>query len=134
MEQAWIWIIVLIVAVTAGFIISLALELKKTLRSMNDFLATTEESVRQLKPALEEVQQTLKSARGITDNLNDVTTDIKTLSGAVRDVGLTVRQVSNTVGDLASLTAIEASGLKAGFKAGAIYFLRNLFFKKGGNT
>jgi uncharacterized protein YoxC len=131
MNQAWLWVIAIAVVVTAGYVISLIIELKKTLQSLNSFLKTTEES---LKPTIEEVQQTLRSTRGITDNLNDVTADIKTLSSSVRDVGFTVKHVSGVVGDIASLATIQASGLKAGVKAGAMYLLHNLFSKKGGDT
>jgi uncharacterized protein YoxC len=131
MEHAWLWIIGIAVAVTAGYVISLIIELKKTMQSVNDFLKTTEAS---LKPTLEEVQQTLRSLRGVTDNLNDVTSDIKTLSSSVRDVGVTVKQVSGVVGDVSSLARIQASGLKAGVKTGFMYLLQNLFSKKGGDT
>lgn len=131
MEQAWVWIITVAVVVTAGYVISLIIELKKTLQSVNILLKTTEES---LKPTIEEVQETLKSTRGITDNLNDVTSDIKTFSSSVRDVGMTVKQVSSLVGDFSSLARIHASGLKAGVKTGALYLLHNLLSKKGGDT
>jgi uncharacterized protein YoxC len=131
MEQAWQWIIAIAVAVTAGYVISLIIELKKTLQSVNNLIKTTEES---LKPTIEEVQQTLRSTRGITDNLNDVTSDIKTLSSSVRDVGDTVRQVSSAVGGFSSLARIQASGIKAGVKTGVMYLLHNLLSKKGGDT
>jgi methyl-accepting chemotaxis protein len=131
MNDAWLWIIGISVAVTAGYVISLIIELKKTLRSVNDLVKTTQES---LKPTIEEVQETLRSLRGVSDNLTDVTSDIRTLSSSVRDVGVTVKQVSGVVGNIASLASIQSSGLKAGVKASAMYLLHNLFSKKGGDT
>ncbi len=131
MEQAWLWIIAIAVVVTAGYAISLIIELKKTLRSVNDLVKTAEAS---LKPTVEEVQQTLRSTRGITDNLNDVTSDIRTLSSSVRDVGVTVKQVSELVGTVSSMARIQAGGVRAGVKAGVLYILHNLLSKKGGDT
>jgi hypothetical protein len=42
--------------------------------------------------------------------------------------------VSGAVGEVASLATIQAAGVKAGVKAGAMYLLHNLFSKKGGGT
>lgn len=129
MNQIWLLLIVISVVVTSGFIISLIIELKKTVRILNELLKTTEESV---KPTLEELQQTLKSLRNVSDDINVVTTDVKTLSGSVRDVGLNIKQVSNLVEEVTSSTLIKASGLKAGIKTGLMFLLNNLFLKKGG--
>ena len=131
MSQAWLWIIGIAIAVTAGYVISLIIELKKTVHSLNEILRTTEQS---LKPTLEEVQQTLRSLRGVSDNLNDVTSDIKTLSSSVRDVGVNIKQVSGVVEGITSLARIQASGLKAGVKTGLMFLLHNLFLKKGGDS
>jgi len=115
--------------ITAGFIISLIIELKKTVQNVSVLLKTTEES---LRPTLEELQLTLKSLRNVSDDINDVTADIKTLSGSVKDVGLNIRNVSNLVEELTSSTLIKATGLKAGIKTGLMVLLSNLFSKKGG--
>jgi uncharacterized protein YoxC len=129
-NQLWLTLIGIAVVVTAGFVISLIIELKKTLRSLNGLLKTTEES---LKPTLEELQQTLKSLKNISDNINDVTADMKTLSGSVRDVGLNIKRVSGIVEDITSSVAVKASGVKAGLKTGFLVLLNNLFLKKGGS-
>ena len=129
MSQLWLTLIGIAVVITAGFIVSLIIELKKTVRSLNDFLKTTEESI---KPTLDELQQTLRSLRNVSNDLNDVTTDIKTLSGSVRDVGLNIKHVSNIVEDITSSGYIKASGVKAGLKTGIMVLLNNLFSRKGG--
>jgi len=129
MNQIWLVLIVLILAVTAGFIIWLIIELRKTVSSLNKLLKTTEESI---NPTLEELQQTLRSIRSVSNDLNDVTSDIKTLSGSVRDVGINIRHVSNLVESVTLSTAIRASGLKAGIKTGLEFLLGNLFSKIGG--
>lgn len=129
MNQIWLALITLTIMITAGFIISLIIELKKTVQNVSVLLKTTEES---LRPTLEELQLTLKSLRNVSDDINDVTADIKTLSGSVKDVGLNIRNVSNLVEELTSSTLIKATGLKAGIKTGLMVLLSNLFSKKGG--
>jgi uncharacterized protein YoxC len=128
MNQLWIGIIVITVVVTAAFLIGLIMELRKTARSINEFLKTTEEF---FNPTLEELQQTLRSIRNVSDNLNDATNDIKTFSGAVNDIGQHVRQISNIIEGVTSSTAIKASGLKVGIRTALGVLLSNLFSKKG---
>ena len=129
MNQLWGALIVLSVVATSVFLILLILELRKTARSLSEFLERTEES---FKPTLEELQQTLRSLRNVSDNLSDATNDIKTFSMAVRDVGQHVRHISNTIEDVTSSTAIKASGLKVGIRTALGVLLSNLFLKKGG--
>jgi uncharacterized protein YoxC len=129
MNQLWLTLIGVSVTVTAGFVIWLIIEIKKTLGSLNNFLKTSEES---LKPTLEELQQTLKSLRSVSDDLNDVTSDVKTLSGSIRDVGLNIKSVTDMVEDVTSSGYVKVSGIKAGIKTGIMVLLSNLFSKKGG--
>lgn len=129
MNQIWLGLIAIAVVVTAGFIVSLIIELKKTTSSLREFLKTTEESIR---PAMEELQQTLKSIRSISNDINDITDDIKTFSGSVRNIGENVSRVSKLIEDVTSLTVIKASGLKVGIRTALDVLLNNLFSKKGG--
>lgn len=129
MNQILIGLIVLALLATVGFLIPLLMELRKTARSLREFLKITEGSI---KPALEELQQTLKSIRNVSDDVNDVTGDIKTFSGAVRDVGHNIRQVSNLIEDVTASTVIKASGLRVGIRTALEVLLNNLFSKKGG--
>ena len=131
MTQVWLALIVLILAVTAGFIIWLIIEVRKTMLSLNLLLKTTEESI---KPTLDELQQTLRSLRNVSDDLNDVTSDIKTLSGSVRDVGTNIRAVTDVIGHVTSLTTIKASGLRAGVRAALGVLINNLFSRIGGGN
>ena len=61
-NHIWLGVIALAVAATAGYVISLIIELKRTLQSVNNMLKTTEDS---LKPTLDELQQTLRSLRNV---------------------------------------------------------------------
>jgi uncharacterized protein YoxC len=129
MNQIWVGLIALAVVVLAGFIISLIIELKKTAYSLREFLTRGEESI---KLTLEELQATLKSMRNISDDINDVTADIKIFSGSVRDVGKNINNLSNLIEDVASSATVKASGLKVGISTALGVLLNNLFSKKGG--
>jgi uncharacterized protein YoxC len=129
MNQIWAVLIAVALVAAAGFLIVLIMELRKTIRSLNEFLKTTGES---LKSTLEELQQTLKSVRNVSNDLNEVTSDIKTLSCALRDVGMNIKHESDLVDGIISSTAIKTSGLKAGIKTGFMVLLNNLFLRKGG--
>ncbi len=107
------------------------LELRKAIRALKELVNTTENS---LKPTVAELQETLKSFRNVADNITVVSGDIKVLSGALRDVGENVKSMSKDikvltdfVDGMTSSAVVEASGLKAGVKAGVWYFLKNLF-------
>lgn len=129
MNQIWLGLIAIVVVVTAGFLVSLIIELKKTTSSLRDFLKTTEESI---KHTMEELQQTLKSIRNISDNINDVTDDIKTFSGSVRNIGENISRVGQLIEGATSSTVIKASGLKVGTMTALSVLLNNIFSKKGG--
>ncbi|MEW6570018.1 MAG: DUF948 domain-containing protein [Nitrospirota bacterium] len=131
MNQTWAIIIALAVVITSAFVISLITELRKTVRSINDFFKTIEGS---LKPTLEELQQTLSSLKRVSDDLNTITSDIKLLSGALRDAAADVKRASGAIEALSSSAAVKASGLKAGVRAGLGVLVNNLFSKKGGGT
>jgi uncharacterized protein YoxC len=123
--------------ITVAFIIGVIIfiyvmmELRKTIRALKELVNTTENS---LKPTVVELQETLKSVRNVAENATAITTDIKVLSGALKDVGVSVKRVGadvehlvNFVDGITSSAVIEASGLKAGVKAGFWFFLKNLF-------
>ena len=107
------------------------LDLRRTIRALKELLNTTENS---LKPTVAELQETLKSVRSVANNVTTVSEDVKILSGALRDVGENVKRVSEDVrhlvsfvNEMSSSAVVEASGLKAGVKAGFWFFLKNFF-------
>ena len=122
--------------ITVAFIIGVIIfiyvmmELRKTIRALKELVNTTENS---LKPTVVELQETLKSVRNVAENATAITTDIKVLSGALKDVGENVKRVSRDikhmvdfVDGITSSAAVEASSLKAGAKAGFWFLLKNL--------
>jgi uncharacterized protein YoxC len=126
MNNLFFGLITLAVLVLTGFIIYIILELKKTIDSVKLSMESIEKI---LIPAVEELQMTFKSVRKITDDVGVVTEDVKGLSGSIREISANVKQVSEAVSTITRTSALQASSVKAGVKAGFGYFIKNLFTK-----
>jgi len=131
MNNFFLGLIILAIIVAVIIFIWVMLELRKAIRALKELINTTENS---LKPTVAELQETLRSVRNVADNVTGVTGDMKVLSGALKNVGKSVdhvagdvEHVANLVDRITSSAVVEASGLKAGIKAGAWVLLRNLF-------
>jgi len=130
MSNLMMGLITLAIIVTVIIFIYVMVELRRTIKSLKELVDTTENS---LKPAVAELQEALKSVRKVADNVTAVSEDMKILSGSLRDVGENVKRVSRDIGNVVDLVdgitssaVVEASGLKAGIKAGLWYFAKNL--------
>ncbi len=124
-------IITVSIVVAVIFFIIIMLEVKDTVKRLREFLANTENS---LQPTLIELQSTIKNIRELTDETTAVTKGIRLFSDSIKDIGEQVRNVSINVkrmskflDDITSTAIIETSGIKAGLKAGALTFMKNLF-------
>jgi uncharacterized protein YoxC len=120
-------------AIIVGVIIFIfvMIELRKAIGALRELVKTTESS---LKPTVIELQETLRAVRNVAENTTAITGDVKLVSGALKDLGENVKHVSGDVKHLVSFVdgmtqsaLVEASGLKAGVKAGFWFFLKNLF-------
>ena len=73
----------------------------------------------------------------MADNMGAVTSDVRSFSGSVRDVGSGVRQVTTNMRQIGELidafrteTVSSFCGLRAGLKTGFEVFLKNLLGAK----
>ena len=106
----------------------LLIELKKTTVTLRNFANTTENSI---KPVLEELLVILKNTKGISDNINDITSDVKQFSLSVNEIGQKIRTVSGMMDIFASSAVVKTMSLKAGINGAVSYLISNLL-KKGG--
>ncbi len=121
-------VITLIILVSAGFLISLLIELRKTVRKHNDFISTIEKDV---PPVIDELKQTLENLKNVTDDIQSVTGGIRELSGALTDTADNVRQVSRLITTIGTETNATIAGIKTGIRTAFGVFIKN-FFHKGG--
>jgi len=117
-----------ILAMLAGFLVPLLIELKRTTAQARQFLERTET---QLNATLSEMDDTLKSLRGITDTVNNVTDDIGTLSSSLAEVGVNVRDLFDTVNETVTRLSGNLSGIRAGIRAAVDIIATKLLTKRG---
>lgn len=129
MNNIWLGLITFAVLAAAGFLISALIELRKTARSLRNFLKTQEDL---LNTTLGELQQTLKSLRNVSDDVNEIMVNAKSFSNAVSNIGDNIKHASDLIENTKSLALIKASGLKVGIKTALTFLLKNLLSKKGG--
>jgi uncharacterized protein YoxC len=113
-------VIAVAVALMAAFVIPMLLELKRTLASLRQ---TMEQN---LAPTLDELQVMLKSVHSISDNVNDITVDVKQLSSAVGQVGKKIQTANAVVDAVSSSLTIRTLSLSAGIRAALSYIIANL--------
>ncbi len=124
-----IWLIIcVIVALLAGFAIPVLIELKRTVAQARDFLESTEKS---LNTSLNEMDETLKSVRGITDTINTVTDDIGSFSSSLSETGQNLREIFETLQDSTENLSRNIVGIKAGIHAALDVLLNRLLIKRG---
>jgi uncharacterized protein YoxC len=126
MNNLFFGLITLAVLVLTGFIVYIILELKKTIDSVK---LSVESIEKVLIPTVEELQVTLKSVRKITDDVGVITEGVKGLSGSIREMSENVKYVSDAVSTITKTSVVQASGIRAGIKAGFEYFIKNLLAK-----
>jgi predicted PurR-regulated permease PerM len=131
MSNLFMGLITLAIVVGVIIFIFVMIELKKAIGALRELVKTTDNS---LKPTVIGLQETLKSVRNVAENTTAITGDMKLLSGALKDLGENMKHVSGDVKHLVGFVdgmtqsaLVEASGIKAGVKAGFGFFLKNLF-------
>lgn len=129
MNNIWLGLITLAVLAAAGFFISVLIEIRKTTKSLRNFLRNQEDL---LNTTLSELQQTLKSLRNVSNDVNEIMVDAKSFSDAVSNIGDNIKRASNLIDNTKSLAFIKASGLRVGIKTALTFLLKNLLSKKGG--
>ncbi len=109
-------------------LIPVVLQLKKTIRGVDEFLKKTED---QLDPVLAELQDVLAELKTTTNNINTVTSNARELSQSVLDLSYKINSISTVISDLQKETNATVAGLKAGVKTAVGVFVKNLT-RKGG--
>ena len=127
MNTIFLGLITLGILVLIGFIISVIVEYKRTAIRLRETIDSVEKTV---IPTIDELKLTIISVRKITDDVGSVSEDIKELSGSVKEISSNISNTSEAVRGLAIGSAQQISGVKAGVKAGLVYFLTNMFVKR----
>ncbi|NOZ24861.1 MAG: DUF948 domain-containing protein [Nitrospirae bacterium] len=114
--------------IALGFLIPALVELRKTMKRLNEFLDTAE---KELPPAIDELKQTLENLRNITGDIQSVTGGVREIANALSDTADNVRSISGMLGRVGTETNAAIAGLKTGVKTAVAVFAKNLV-RKGG--
>lgn len=123
MNTIFLSIITLAFLVAVCVFIFVMIEIRNSSRAIKDFLRSTEE---RLGPAIDELQESLKSIRKAADGISEVSEDLREFSGSVRRTGENVKKISEIVEEVASGTVIKAFSLRAGVRAALETLLKTL--------
>ncbi len=121
-------IIAVVVIISAGFLIPVLIEFRRTMKRLNEFLDATG---KELPPAIDELKQTLENLKNIAGDVQSVTGGIRDLTDVLADTADNLRSVSRVISRVGTETNAVIAGLKTGAKTAVGVFLKNLL-RKGG--
>lgn len=113
MSDLFYIVIAVIAVVVSGFLIAALIEVRAAAREAATLLKTAETTI---KPTMEELDETLKSLRNVSDQFGGVTEDVRQFSSAVSDVGGNIRDINKVIGILPARAAWISAGIKAALK------------------
>ncbi len=125
-------IILIILGLSATILIVLlipvVLQLKRTIKRLEDFLVSTDE---ELKPTLQELQGVLSEIKKTSNNVNTITSNVRGLSESVVELSTKLNNISSVITNIQRETNATVAGLKAGVKTAAGVFVKNIISKGG---
>ncbi|TAL21983.1 MAG: DUF948 domain-containing protein [Nitrospirae bacterium] len=129
MNEIWFALVSLAFFVVGGFFIYTLIEVRKSAAALTELIKDMDGS---LKPAIEELRDSMKSLKVLADDINAITEDVRLVSGSARDIGQNLKRVSELVNEVSSESLIKVSGLRVGIRTALEVLLKNIFLK-GGN-
>ncbi len=132
MTESLIIVMSVILVLAIGFLIYTLMEVRKAATELREFLSTKGES---LDVTLKEADTTFKSARAITDSINEMAYDAKNISHRLSDTAKSIGSVAHAVGGASARTKLSTIALGAGIKAAFDVLSSKMTQKKeGGNN
>lgn len=113
-EQLFFVVIAAVVVILLGFLIPVILQLRKTAKSVENFLKATQES---LTPLLSELKESAERLNKISENIEGAVSNVRHLANAVGEIGTMVDEVNDFVKQTGSSFSIKTASIGAGVKA-----------------
>ena len=117
----WGVIIILIV-----FLVYVILQLKRTLRTAEDFIITTQAS---LHPLLHKLDETIDKLNNVAVCAEESFNDVQHLTKAIGETGVIINDINHFVKKTEIFLAAGTSGLVAGIKAAFAVLTKGAFEK-----
>lgn len=123
MNAVFFSIITLAFLVAVGVFVFVMVEIRNSSRAITDFIKTTEDKI---IPAIEELQESLKSIRKAADGITMISDDLRQISGSVTKTVENVKSITEITEEIASGMTIKVFSLRAGIRAALEALLKNL--------
>lgn len=105
-------ILCVVVSLAVIFLIPAIVELRRTVARASD--------------SLKELEETLRSVRGVTDKINQITGDVTSISGGISGAAHDLRETTRNMEKLVGRLARQFSGVRAAISAAAGILINNL--------
>lgn len=119
MIQFLLIVLTITAVLMVAFLIPFLIETRRTVITLRK---AVEEK---LNPALDELQINLRSMRNVSDNISEISSDLRKFSRSVSEIGDTVHSVKGVVDAIGSSASVEVLSLKSGVRAALEYLLIN---------
>lgn len=132
MSQVYEGIIAFSVLAAVVIFIWVMIDVKTIVRDAKRILETAESS---LQTTTAELNQNLRMMKGLLEDLNAVTDNVRGVSASARMIGGNLQRITDDVRDAVGLVrgipataSAEVAALKAGLRTGAMVFFKNLIW------
>ncbi len=123
MNTIFLSIITLAFLIAVSVFIFVMLEIRNASRTIKEFIKVTEDNI---KPVLDELQESLKSIRKAADEITDISEDLGEFSASMRKTGENIKRVSDLIEDITSSATTKVFSIRAGIRATLETLLKNL--------
>lgn len=128
--ELFLGIITVVLIILLGFVIYFILSTKNTMRSVENFIKTTQEPLISL---LSELRESVERLDRIIRDIEDSTKNVQHLSKAIGELGALIDELNNFVRRTGLSFSIKTASIGVGIKT-ALGVLARGIIKKGGNA
>lgn len=126
MNTIFLSVITLAFLVAVGVFIFVMIEIRGASKAFSDFLKNTENN---LKPAIAELEESLRSIRKAANGITEVSEDLREFSASVKKTGENVKRISDLIEEVTTGTVTKVFSLRAGIRAAIETLLKNLLIR-----
>lgn len=114
--------------VLVAFLIPTILQIRKTAKSIDNFLKITESS---LNPLLSELRESIEKINRISERVEESVKNVQHFTKSIGEIGVLIDEVNNLLRQTGVSFAVKTASIGVGIKT-ALSVLAKGFIKKGG--
>lgn len=119
-------ILLLLLIVLVAFSIPAILQIRRTARSVEDFLKNTQES---LNPLLPQLKESIEKINRTTKGIEESVTDVQRLTKSIGEIGTLINEVNNLLRKTGASFTLKTACIGVGIKTALKVLAKGLFTK-----